>query len=571
MPVIVTMKHFDAYSLEDSDGFTRHNFNAVVLNSTLADTYWPAFKEVVQVGDAKGFMCSYNAVNGVPMCAQGFLQNDVLRNTWGYTGYITSDTGALSDIYQQHKYVATDEEAACAAISQGTTDVSSDTVYHDALLNAVANGLCSMDDVKAALTRTFTVRFQAGLFDPVAAAPLWSVPLSAVNTPASEAANIFHTLSTMTLLHNDGNVLPIPKGKNIAVIGPHGNATAALVGNYLGQLCDDDTLNCVPSPYQMLTKLNTGGSVSYAQGCQLNVNSTSGFAAAVSAAQAADYVVLFLGIDNSIESESLDRTSIDLPYIQHQLASAIAAVGKPTAVVLINGGMVDVSQEKNNAAIGAIMEAGYPGMRGAEAIATTLFGDNDHLGGKLPYTIYPSSYVNDILMSEMEMDVGPGRSYRYYTGTPVYPFGWGISLTTFSVTNVTAPSLDESVFTTIDNGSRLFSYTVNVTNTGNRPGDEVVFAFMVPQELSSPRMQNNPLIKQLVDYQRVHLLPGQSQVINLALSSKAFRMVTKPEGHIVSTPGTFKLLITNGVDQHLEFPIRITGDETIVEYFPGTK
>ena len=568
------MKHYDAYSLEDSDGFTRHNFNAIVLNSTLADTYWPAFKAVVQQADAKGFMCSYNAVNGVPMCAQEYLQKDVLRGTWGYTGYITSDTGALSDIYQQHKYVATEEEAACAAIAQGTTDVSSDVVYHDALLSAVSKGICSIDDVKAALTRTFTIRFQAGLFDPVDNQPLWHVPLSAVNTPDSEAANLLHTLSTMTLLHNNGNVLPLPKGKNIAVIGPHGNATAALVGNYLGQLCVDNSLNCVPSPFQMIGNYNNGGSVTYAEGCQLNKNDTSGFAAAVAAAKAADYVVLLLGIDNSIESESLDRTSIDLPYIQHQLSSAIAAVGKPTVVVLVNGGMVDITPEKNNANIGAIMEAGYPGMRGAEAIAMTLFGDNDHLGGKLPFTIYPANYVNEILMSEMEMDVGPGRTYRYYTGTPVYPFGWGISLTTFSVTNVTAPTAEQSIFTTGKDVSRLLTYTVNVTNTGSSTGDEVVFAYMVPQDVPSMKNTNmkvNPLIKQLIDYQRVHLAPGQSQIINLGITTEAFRMVQKPSGHIVSTPGSYKILITNGVDQHLEYPVKIVGDEVIVEYFPGSQ
>jgi hypothetical protein len=314
-----------------------------------------------------------------------------------------------------------------------------------------------------------------------------------------------------------------------------------------------------------------GGSTVMSAGCQLTKNDTSGFAAAVAAAQAADVVVLFLGIDLSIEGESNDRTSIDLPYIQHQLAAAIAAVGKPTAVVLINGGMVDVSEEVANKNIGAILEVGYPGMRGSYGISATLFGDNDHLGGKLPYTIYPANYVNQINMSVMELDVGPGRTYRYYSGPVVYPFGYGISLTTFSVANVSAPSAAAAVLPTEASPSRVLSYAVNVTNTGSRTGDEVVFAYMYPQKetLTSPSVASSALIKQLLDFQRVHLAPGQSQTVTLSFSTASFRMVAKPSGHIVSTPGVFTLQITNGVDQVINHTVTVLGDEVVVERFPG--
>ena len=137
--VAVTLKHWDAYSLEDSDGFTRHNFNAIVSNFTLHDTFWPAFKASVQQGGAKGVMCSYNAVNGVPTCANGFLAN-VLRNVWGFDGYITSDSGALSDISNAHHYVSSDSEACCKAIVDGTCDINSGAMYHNSLLDGVSKG-----------------------------------------------------------------------------------------------------------------------------------------------------------------------------------------------------------------------------------------------------------------------------------------------------------------------------------------------------------------------------------------------------------------------------------------------
>jgi xylan 1,4-beta-xylosidase len=150
---ISTLKHWDAYSLEDADGFTRHDFDAQVSNFSLADTYWPAFKASVVEGGALGAMCSYNAVNGVPTCASPLLDS-VLRGQWNFSGYVTSDTGAVSDIYQKHKYRSSGEGATCAALHDGGCDIDSGGVYHSHLLSGVQQGKCSMDDVKRALRRT---------------------------------------------------------------------------------------------------------------------------------------------------------------------------------------------------------------------------------------------------------------------------------------------------------------------------------------------------------------------------------------------------------------------------------
>jgi beta-D-xylosidase 4 len=347
----------DAYSLEDSDGYTRYNFNAIVSEYGLADTFFPAFKRAVIDGNAQGIMCSYNAVNGQPTCANDYLRH-ALREVWNFTGYITSDSGALEDIYQQHKYVQTEAEAACVAIRNGSCDVCSGAVYHDALLEGVQQGLCTMDNVNAALSRTLAMRMRLGLFDPAENQPYWHVPLSAVNTTASQALNLLATQSSMVLLKND-KTLPLKKGIKLAVIGPFANTQEALVGNYLGQLCADNSLSCVTTPFQAFSNFNVGGTTQMVNGCNITTNYTNGFQQAVALAKQSDAVVLVMGIDGTIEGESHDRTSIDLPTVQHQLAAAIAALNIPTVLILINGGMVDITPEK--ASIPAIIEAGYPG------------------------------------------------------------------------------------------------------------------------------------------------------------------------------------------------------------------
>jgi len=226
---ISTLKHWDAYSLEDADNYTRHNFDAKISNYTLADSYFPAFKASVTEGGALGVMCSYNAVNGVPTCANSFL-NGVLRGEWNFSGYITSDTGAVADIYEQHKYVATGEEATCAALRDGGTDMDSGAVYSDNLLAAIADPQkygCSIDDVHTALHRTLGLRFKLGLFDPIEDQPYWHVSVDAVNTTASQETNKLATRESMVLLQNDADKgLPFKTGSHVAVIGPHGQAQA---------------------------------------------------------------------------------------------------------------------------------------------------------------------------------------------------------------------------------------------------------------------------------------------------------------------------------------------------------
>ena len=452
----------------------------------------------------------------------------------------------------------TEGAAACEALVNGTTDISSDVTYHNALLG------CEKAAIDAALANAFGIRFKLGLFDPVEDQPYWRVPLSEVATPRADAVNMLATLSSMVLLKNAGGTLPLAKGRRIAVVGPHANATDALVGNYLGQLCPDDTLGCVESPFAAIAKANAGGVTRLAKGPGLTKNDTRGWAAALAEAAAADAVVLCLGIDGSIEGESNDRTSIDLPAVQHAFAAAVGALGKPTALVLVHGGSLDTAAERDSAAIGAIVDAFYPGTRGAAAIAATLFGDNEHLGGKMPYTTYAADYVDSIKMSEMELDVGPGRSHRFFSGAPVYPFGAGMALTTFGLTLAAGPA--NAALVTEAAPSANVSYTVRVANTGAVAGDEVVQAFFKPR--STPAQPASKLKQQLFDYARVHLAPGASADVAFTVNSATLRLVDRATGNSVSTPGAFDVVFTNGNGASVGGAVTVAGDEVVVRKFP---
>jgi beta-D-xylosidase 4 len=307
-----------------------------------------------------------------------------------------------------------------------------------------------------------------------------------------------------------------------------------------------------------------GGTTTLASLDSLTKNDTAGWKRALDAAAAADAVVMVLGIDGSIEGESNDRTSIDLPAVQHAFAAAVAALGKPTVVVLLHGGSIDTTAERDAPGVGAILDAFYPGMKGAEAIASTIFGDNDRLGGKMAFTTYPASYVNDIKMSEMELDVGPGRGYRFFTGTPVYPFGFGLSLTSFSLALASGPPA--STLATEAAPSSTLSYTVTVTNTGARAGDTVVQAYFSPR--STPAQPASKLRKQLFDYARVHLAPGAAATVSFNVTSATLRLADRATGDDVSTPGAFDVSFEDGVAAPVKVSVTVTGAEVIARKFP---
>jgi len=422
-------------------------------------------------------------------------------------------------------------------------------------LTALQQGLIKEADIDKALYNAFNIRFELGLFDPIDDQPYWHIPPSAVNTEASQALNLLATRSSLVLLKNDHQTLPFQKGKKVAVLGPHGNSQGDLVGNYIGEICPTGGFKCITSPFTAITDTNKGGSTVYYQGCQISGNSTTGFAEAVNAAKEADYVVLLLGINQSIEREALDRVTITLPGVQEEFAHTILNIGKPTVIVLVNGGIVAIDSLKEPAP--AIIEAFYPGYWGGVAIADVLFGDYNP-GGKLPVTYYGAKYIDEIDFLNMNMTDAPGRSYRYYTGTPLWEFGYGLSYTTFKLEWSDGSEIPKTLTNDI---LEAVTYTVNITNTGNVAGDEVALAFFKP-----PASLGVPLIRQLFGFQRVHLKPNESVKVSFTMNAKTLAMGDE-KGDLVGQPGIYGIEITNGVNERLNTKVEIQGSKRILEKY----
>eukprot|EP01121_Diplochlamys_sp_Union-15-3_P018262 TRINITY_DN661_c0_g1_i1.p1 TRINITY_DN661_c0_g1~~TRINITY_DN661_c0_g1_i1.p1 ORF type:complete len:885 (-),score=214.53 TRINITY_DN661_c0_g1_i1:67-2721(-) len=538
-------KHYAAYDLENWHGMDRYHFNAICTEQDLADTYFPAFHSCVQQGKASGVMCSYNAVNGVPSCASQDLLNNRLRAQWGFYGYITSDCGAVDCVYNAHHYSKTPEDTCKDVLSAGM-DIDCGSFLPSNLNSALSKGIVTQQNVDNALINLFTVQMRLGLFDPVSKQPFKSLNASSVNSPAHQALALEASRQSIVLLKNTNNALPLDKSKvkTIAVIGPNAAATSTMQGNYYGNA------PYLISPTSGLSKYAT---VKYVKGCDIASSDTSGFAAACSAAQTSDATVIVIGLDQSQESEGNDRTILALPGVQNQLVSHVASCSKnPVTVVVMTGGPVDISAQRDAQNVGSILWVGYPGQSGGQAIAEVIFGDYNP-GGRLPYTVYPADYINQVSMFDMGMrpnasNGNPGRTYRFYTGPTVYEFGSGLSYTNFTYT-YSSSSLDSIPASKIqstfekDNNSpfstvTLGDITVTVTNNGPRDGDAVVLGFAIPP---TPGKNGQPL-KVLVGFTRISLKVGQKQAVTFPTTAWALSTVNELAER-VALPGVWTLQI----------------------------
>eukprot|EP00937_MAST-01D_sp_MAST-1D-sp2_P001941 g1941.t1 len=609
--IAVTLKHFDANSLESSDGFSRHTVDANISKHALADFYWPAFKGAIRDAGAKGVMCSYNAVNGKPTCVDPLMR--AAREAWGFDGYVTSDSDSVADVWRAHKYVATAAEASCLAVRDGGCDVDSGNTYVASLLEGVSQGHCAMADVDAALARTLRLRFELGLFDPADAAthPLWRLGEADIGTAEARALNLRAAEESLVLLRNPAGQLPLRAGGKLAVLGPHGNATCGLIQVDTGEVCAGGGFDCIPSPLAELSRLNAaaGGQTSYARGVAVFGDDTDGIAAAVAAAKAADAVVLALGIiecgkwwghacaaaegsgpasssgaggDNAYaECEAHDRTSIDLPPQQHALAAAVLALGKPTTIVLLNGGSVAIAPELEHANSPAVVEAFYPGQQGGTALANALFGAANRWG-RLPYTVYPANWTDTHVMSEHEVATS-GRTYRYGADdVALARFGTGLSLSTFALswagnasgasgTWPPAPAPAPASLRT-DGSSDDLHLAVEARSTGGPAGDVVLQVFFQPAKGGVQLVPPAPLPRrQLFDFARLRdVAAGGVARAEFAVNARSLLLATG-DGDLVAAPGAYELSIEDGSGAALALPLQMLGEQHTFEPFPQPK
>ncbi len=491
-------KHYAVHSGPEA---TRHGFNSVVNKKDLYETYLPAFEALVREADVEAVMGAYNAVNGEPCCGSPTL-NAILRDDWGFEGHFVSDCWAISDIHQYHHYTSTAPESAALALENGCDLNCGNTYLH--LLIALQEGRIKPEWITRSCVRLMASRIRLGLFDEDC--EYASIPYTACDCREHAASARRMAQNSMVLLKNDG-LLPIAKDKvrTIAVIGPNADSRECLVGNYNGTSSRLTTF---------LEGIRAAAGedirVLYSQGCHLYKDRVQGLAQpddllaeAEAVAKMADVVILCVGLDGTLEGEqgdvgneygSGDKPGIELPDTQQKLIKRVIAAGKPTVTVLAAGSATRI--EEGN----AILCAWYPGQAGGAALADLIFGEVSP-SGKLPLTFYKDTAD----LPDFEDYSMTGRTYRYFTGTPLYPFGYGLSYASFAYS---------------DAAYEAGALSVTVENTGSMAADEIVQAYIRP-EGSEWAVPNHSLCA----FARVSLAPGEKQRVTLVIPESAYEVV----------------------------------------------
>ncbi|VAH38123.1 unnamed protein product [Triticum turgidum subsp. durum] len=451
------------------------------------------------------------------------LLSGVIRGDWKLNGYIVSDCDSVDVLYTQQHYTKTPEEAAAITIKSGL-DLNCGNFLAEHTVAAVQAGELSEEDVDRAITNNFIMLMRLGFFDgdPRELAFGSLGPKDVCTSSNRELARETARQGIVLLKNNGALPLSAKSIKSMAVIGPNANASFTMIGNYEGTPCKYTT------PLQGLgANVNTV----YQPGCT-NVGCSGNslqLSTAVAAAASADVTVLVVGADQSIERESLDRTSLLLPGQQTQLVSAVANASRgPVILVVMSGGPFDISFAKASDKISAILWVGYPGEAGGAAIADILFGSHNP-SGRLPVTWYPASYADTVKMTDMRMrpdtSTGyPGRTYRFYTGDTVFAFGDGLSYTKMSHSLVAAPPSYVSMQLAEDHPCRAeecasveaagdhcedlaFDVKLRVQNAGEVAGAHSVLLF------SSPPSAHNAPAKHLLGFEKVSLAPGEAGTV----------------------------------------------------------
>jgi beta-glucosidase len=517
-------KHYAVHSGPEA---LRHVFDVSPSKRDLYDTYLPAFKKLVQEAKVEAVMGAYNSVYGIPANASEFLLNHTLREEWGFEGHVVSDCGAISDIHLNHKYTKDAAESAAVSVKAGC-DLSCDHVYYDSIGEAIERGLMSEADVDQALTRTLGSRFKLGLFDPDEIVPYANIPMSVVDCAEHRSLAYEAAAKSAVLLKNKNNILPIsPETSSIMVTGPNAAAVNVLLGNYYGF-----NGNMVTLLEGITDALPIGMGMEYHPGMMLTDPGSMPDNWSIHMAAAAGLTIACMGISPLMEGEEGeallaehggDRTSIELPKAQIDYLRKLNIVGSKVVLVLFGGSAVALGEAED--LVDAVIHVWYPGEEGGHAVADILFGKTNP-SGRLPLT-FPKSTSQLPPFDDYSMK---DRTYRYATWEPLYPFGFGLSFTSFEYTDL---KLEK---TALKSGEALKA-TFTLTNTGKVAGEEVVQAYLSDLSASVPVPFNK-----LVDFQRVALLPGESQQVSFVIAADKMNLINE-EGQSILEPGEFKVTI----------------------------
>jgi beta-glucosidase len=526
--VLTSVKHFAAYG--QPEGGREYN-TTDMSEQRLRNLYLPPFKAAIDAG-ADTVMCSFNAINGIPGCANREIETNILKGEWRFDGFVESDYTAVAELRVcppknpdegpcGHGVAADGPDAGQAALNAGTDSEMVSTNIRDFGKQLLAQRRISMARLDDAVRRILRIKFRAGLFDhPYVDQTKAADPASFLTTEDRAAARTAAGRS-MVLLKNEGNTLPLDPAKSTAVIGPLGDDQHDMLGPWAGQGRDEDAVSVLTG-----IKAQATGPVTFAQGCEMidkdppdnspadECASDAGFAAAVAAANGADQVVLALGETRGQSGEAESRSQIDLPGRQQDLIDAIKATGKPFAVVLFNGRPLTLS--KVDASSPAILEAWFPGVEAGNAVADVVFGKVNP-GGKLPVTFpralgqVPIYYNHEPTGRPCDPAVKWNSRYRDIPSCdPQYPFGFGLSYTKFAVSNLSLSKSSVSRKGTV-------TASVDVQNTGDRKGDDVVQLY-----IHDPVASISQPVRRLRGFQRVTLAAGEKQTVSFNLDAGDF-------------------------------------------------
>ena len=521
-------KHFAVHSGPES---VRHEFNAEVSEQDLRETYLPAFKACVQEGKVEAVMGAYNRTNGAPCCGNSYLLQDILRKEWGFEGHVTSDCWAIKDFHEGHLVTSTPVESVSMAMNNGC-DLNCGNLFHF-LTQAVENGMVDEKRLDEAVENLFMARMKLGVLDKKEENPFDKIPYTVVDSEEMRKLNREVARRSVVLLKNENHILPLDKKKlhTIGVIGPNADSRKALVGNYEGTSSRYITVLEGIEDY-----VGENVRVLYSEGCHLYRDRTSNLAMehdrdseVRAVCEASDVVIAVVGLDATLEGEegdtgneygSGDKPNLNLPGLQPDIIRIAKESGKPVIVVLLAGSAMALSWEDEH--VDAILDGFYPGAQGGAAIADILFGGANP-EGKLPITFYQTTEE----LPEFTDYAMKGRTYRYMENEALYPFGYGLSYTTYAYGNLECVKPFDA-----QDGITL---QVTVTNTGDREGTETLQVYVKAKREGTP----NPQLKYV---KKITLKPGESVTEEIHLSPEAF-MLYDEKGNFTLEKGAYDIFV----------------------------
>ncbi len=524
--IVACAKHWVAYGVAEAG----RDYNTTDLSEwTLREIYFPPFKAAVDAGVGT-FMTAFNDLNGVPATANHFILTEVLRDEWKFDGLVVTDYTAVQELLN-HGLAATEPEAAAAALNAGADQEMVSRLYNKHGAALLKEGKLTMSAIDEAVRRLLRLKFRLGLFDrPYADEARESrVVFSADNLAAARAV----AARSMVLLKNDRNALPLSKSLgSVALIGPLADSQKDMIGAWSG---DGRATDAVTLLQGLRAKVGSTVQVNHAKGCEFPCDNDSGFSEAVKSAQASDVAILAVGESAEMSGEAESRAFLDLPGRQLDLIKAIHATGKPYVVVLMNGRPLTIPWVAENSP--AILETWFAGSQAGHAIADVLFGDVNP-GGKLTVTFPRAVGQVPIYYNHKNTGRPPDPNskwtskYRDLDWRPQFPFGYGLSYTQFALSNLqlSAQSIRPDGTLTV---------TVDVQNTGQRAGDEVVQLYI--RDVAGSRTRP---VRELKGFQRISLQPGEKRKLTFTLASEHLGFYNR-EMRFVVEPGTFNVFIGN--------------------------